>query len=277
MLAALGQDNITTGTIDTLEAVENLRAASKQSLNQLAVLWGNIDTCGDKSLYKKLFLNKAVQQIDAAFVADVWGDYLQDATAVLADHQSAILAAFRIRDEELGAILAVAKVIDGGNPRLIDINTDHLNLGNLSTIYRYVVLAKTLKFKVTDLCQITALFNASPFSTWDVQQEKFINIDPEDTYELYKLAMSTKAAGFKTSVLEYVLQGTQPADSHIGLDRNKTLQTAKAIREAFDAVEQDHPETPSAPLTVEILTAKLALTFQPDTVSRFIAILSGTA
>lgn len=280
MLAAIGQDDIATETISKLESVSLLKTATKRPLNQLAVLWRNIDTYGDKSLYKKLFLNKAVQQIDEAFKADAWGNYLQDELGnpiTLKKHKSAILAAFRITEEDLDAILEVAKVIDAGNPRNLDMGSDILNIQNLSTTYRYVVLAKALKMKVPDLCKLIGLFSASPFSTWDIQQEEFTNISPEDTYEFYKLAASTKSAGFKFSVLEYIFQGTLPADSTLDLDEDKTLQTAKAIRDAFAAIEQDHPETPESPLTVETLTAKLSLTFQPEIVSRFMGIVNGKA
>lgn len=277
MLAALGEVDITTETISKLESVSLLLTTTKLPHNRLAVLWGNIDTYGEKSLYKKLFLNKAVQQIDEAFKADAWGNYLQDDTEILADHQPAILAAFRMTEEDLNAILDVAQVIDGGNPRGLDMDSDILNIQNLSTLYRYVVLAKALKMRVTDLCTLIGLFDASPFSTWDIQQEEFISISPKDTYEFYQLAASTKTAGFKSSVLEYILQGTLPADSTIGLNTEKTLQTAKAIRDAFAAIEQNHPETPELPLTVEIITAKLSLTFKPETVSRFMGIVEGSA
>ena len=96
MLTALGEDDLTPTTISKLEAVTLLNTATRLPLNQLAVLWGNIDSNGDKSLYKKLFLNKAVQQIDETFKPDAGGAYLQDTAEVLADHQSAILAAFGI-------------------------------------------------------------------------------------------------------------------------------------------------------------------------------------
>ena len=285
MLAVLGEDDLTTDIISKLESVALLSKASKRPRNQLAVLWGNIDTYGYKSLYKKLFLNKAVQQIDEAFKADAWDNYLQRELdengdpITLAKHQSAILAAFRIREKDLDAILEVAEVIDAGNPRAIDIDTDILNLQNLSTIYRYVVLAKGLKMRVPDLCKLISLFGASPFSTWDgdVQPGEFTNISPQDTYEFYKLAGSTKKAGFKSSVLEYILQGAVPADSTLGLDKNQTLQTAKTMRDALAAIEQDHPETPESPLTSEILVAKLSLTFQPEIVSQFMGIVEGTA
>lgn len=277
MLTALGEAAITDQTITMLESVAQLKAATKLTPDQLAVFWGAIDTYGKKSLYKKLFLNKAVQPLDSAFAADAWGDYLQDPSALLIDHQSTILAAFRMTEEELTAILSVAEVIDSGSPRAIDMATDPLHIANLSTIYRYVLLAKALKLKVVDLCKLITLFGFSPFSTWDIQAEAFTSIDPALTYRFYELAAAAKRAGFKASILAYILQGTLPADSNIGLSEEKALQTAKAIRTAFAAIELNHPDTPTTPLTVESLTAKLALTYQPAIVTRFMQILEETA
>ena len=55
----------------------------------------------------------------------------------------------------------------------------------------------------------------------------------------------------------------------------KVHATVKVVREAFSGIEQSHPDTPPAPLTVEILRAKLALTFQPEMVNRLLAVLDG--
>jgi hypothetical protein len=277
MLAALGDDDITDATIAELESVTRLAAATKLPVNQLATLWGSIDAYGDKSLYKKLFLNKSVQRIDTAFQPDGWGSYLQDGTQILEDHKSAILAAFRMREDDLAAILVVARVIDGGIPRPIDPKTDVLNLGNLTTIYRHVALAKALKLRVVDLCKLVDLFDGAPFTRWDVQQQKFVGVVPSQTYDFCQLVASVKTANFKPAMLEYIFRGTLPAESMLGLDREKVRGAAKAIRDAFSTIEQDHPETPPAPLTAEALAAKLALTFQPDVVGRVLAILDGTA
>ncbi len=277
MLAALGETEITEATVAKLEAVAALKAATKLTPDQLAALWGAIDTYGTKSLYRKLFLNKAVQPLDEAFAADTWGNYLQDETAVLADHQSTMLAAFRLREEDLTAILQVATVIDGVAARPLDLTTDKLTIANLSTIYRYAVLAKALKLKVPDLRKLITLFGFSPFSTWDLAAQAFTGIAPELTYEFCKLVGAAKEAGFKAPVLEYILQGTLPAESTIGLSQEKALQTARAIRAAFAAIELSHPETPPSPLTAEALTGKLSLTFQPAVVSSLMAILDGSA
>jgi hypothetical protein len=277
VLTALGETAITDITIEKLEAVSQLISSSKQPLNKLATLWGAVDTYGKKSLYRKLFLNKAVQRIDEAFQADSWGDYLQDGTQVLKEHQSAILAAFRIREDDLSAILDVAQVIDGGIARPLDLSTDVLNLGNLSTIYRYVVLAKAAKTRVTELCRLISLFDASPFSLWDVQLGRFTAISPTATQSFYELASATRAAGFKAEVLEYVFQGTLPAESTIGLDEAAARSGAAELRNAFAIIDQAHPDTPPSPLTPDVLVSKLALTFQPDAVARLMSIIDGSA
>lgn len=277
MLAALGQNDITIETIDMLESVSLLKTATRRPLNELAVLWGNIDIYGDRSLYKKLFLNRTGQQIDEAFKADAFGEYLHDETETLSAHRPAIIAAFRITEEDLDSILQLATVIDGGAGRNLVMETDKLNIQNLSVIYRYVALAKALKMRISDMCNLISLFNASPFSTWDIGQGKYTDISPVDTYKFCKLADSTKEAGFKPSVLEYILQGTLPADSKLGLEKERILKTAKAICDALAAIERDHPETTESQLTSEILTAKLSLTFQSDIVSQFMEIIKGTA
>jgi hypothetical protein len=93
-------------------------------LNKLATLWGSIDTYSDQSLYVKLFLNKAVQRIDTAFQPDAFGNYLTDTTQVLNDHVPAMLAAFRMSDDDLTAIVAVARITDNGIDRAFNIATE---------------------------------------------------------------------------------------------------------------------------------------------------------
>ena len=277
LIAALGESDVTPELIEKLEPALQLKSEYKLAVNQLAVLWGSIDAYGDKSLYKKLFLNKAVQQIDSAFAADAWGAYLEDATAILGDHLSAILAAFRIREEDWQAILSVARVVDGGAARALDPSTDVLNLGNLSTVYRYALLAKALKMKVIDLCMLVEVSGATPFSLWDVQAGSFGGIDPEATATFIAWAAATKEAGFKAAVLKYIVQGALPADSNIGLSAEKVARTVTAIRDAFTRITQDHPDAVPAPLTPEALQAKLSLTFDSVIATRLIQLIGGTA
>ena len=277
MLAALGAADITPDAIAKLESVAAVKAATRLPMNELAVLWGAIDTYGDRSLYKKLFLNKAVQEIDGAFKGDVWNAYLQNAAEKLDPHRSAIVAAFRLTEDDLAAILAVARVVDNNASRAIDPANDALNLGNLSTIYRHAVLARALKLRVADFCTLLTVFGAAPFSAWNVQQTAFTSIAPDRTLELCRLAKAVKDLSFKVPVLQYILQGLVAPDSTLNLGADKVRRTAKAVHGSFAAIDQSHPDTPPLPLTPEVLSAKLALTFQPEIVTRLMTILDGTA
>ncbi|MFD4368970.1 neuraminidase-like domain-containing protein [Rhodococcus sp. NPDC058521] len=277
VLGGLGADDITPDTIKQLESATHLGTTLKLAPALLAVLWGHIDTLGDKSLYAKLFLNKALRRIDDAFEPTPHGEYLIDMGKKLGGHLPVILAAFRLREDDLAAILGVAEVIEGNVRRKLDLTNDALNLPNLSTIYRFAVLARALKLRPTELCTLVDLFGATPFSNWDIDQGQWVDIAPSETLAFAELADQVKHTGFKTNVLEYILRGTSPADARLVLDPEKARATAWAVHQAFAAIDQSHPDVPAAPVTVEVLTAKLLLTFQPDIVARFTQILDGTA
>ncbi len=283
MLAALGENDISDVTISKLSYAVLLNQELKLPLNKLATLWGSIDTYGDKSLYKKLFLNKAVQRIDAAFQADDFGNYLTDSTQVLLDHIPAILAAFRMSQDDLNAIIEVAHVDDNGTERAINLTTDKLNIYNLSIIYRYTVFSKALKLKVPDFCLLTELFSSNPFSKLSIpvpavppMDPVFENISPSDTLDFYNLAASIKKAGFKTEILQYIFNGSLPAESTLGINTDKVKQIVRAIHDVFSSIEQNYPDTPSTPLTIDILASDLSLSFNPDVVSQLIGIIQST-
>jgi hypothetical protein len=275
MLEALGQNDITPDTISKLSSVVLLNKKLKLPLNKLATLWGSIDTYGDKSLYKKLFLNKTVLQTDKRFEADPFGNFLQPDpldTTTLADHVPAILAAFRMSEDDLNAILKVAILDNGAAGRAIDPSTDKLSIYNLSIIYRYTVLSKILKLKVPDLCLLTKLFSTNPFSTFAIASSQFINISPAITFSFYELAASIKKAGFKAEQLQYIFTGELPAESTAGLNEEKARLTLKNIQEALLAIEQEYPDTLPVPITAEFVKNKLGLTYGGDLSSQLINI-----
>ena len=99
-----------------------------------------------------------------------------------------------------------------------------------------------IKMKIRDVCLLIDLFEATPLSLWDVQQGAFTNISPSDTYKFYELAASTKQAGFNAAVLEYILQGTLPAESTLGLDPRDRPERGHVVEARIDAhlVEDQH-------------------------------------
>jgi hypothetical protein len=276
LLAALGQDDVDAQTIERLDHALALRAAARLSASDLGSLWGSIDADGRESLYRRLFLNRAVQKIDDAFMPDAAGRYLTDEAEVLGDHRPALLAAFRLRDVDLEAILEVARVVEGGAPRALDLTIDPLTLPLLTTIYRHAVLARALKLKVADLCTAIDVLAASPFSIWDVDQAAWTSIHPAHTREFHERMAAYKELGLTAPVLAYAIKGERPADGRLGLDDERIRSAVRALRGSLVAIEQSHPSTPPPALTGADLGARLALTFQPALVTRLLAILDGT-
>lgn len=262
VLIALGEQDITPQAISKLSAFVLLKQQTNLPADQLAVFWGKIDTYGPKSLYKRLFLNKSIQKIDEAFSADQEGNYLTSDEA-LGNHFQALCAAFRITEQDLKVILSSAN-LDA---------TNGLNLQNVSIIYRYVILSKALGLSVKDSCLLIQLFNAAPFSTWQPNQATFTDIAPAATLDFYKLADEVKKSGFKPETLQYILSGTLPAESTLGLDDDKIKQTVRAIRESLSSIENEFPAMPGTPFTVDMLRDKLSFKFDLAIVSELTGIL----
>ncbi|MBC7511821.1 MAG: hypothetical protein H7320_24240, partial [Ferruginibacter sp.] len=142
LLSALG-NTFTPELISGLSALWQLKQTLNISAEQAAVLVNIIPVAGEHSLYNRLFLNKAILQIDPNFTLNTSGDELENNTENIAGHQAAILAAFQISEQDLNDITQFAEI------DIAAINT--LNLKNLSLIYRFVLLAKINRLKVHEL------------------------------------------------------------------------------------------------------------------------------
>ena len=81
-LVALQVAEITPTFLRQLGQIAQLQATLKLSPQEMLSFWGAIPTAGEDALYGKLFLNKAVREIDAAF-ASVDGEYLPVAAGLL--------------------------------------------------------------------------------------------------------------------------------------------------------------------------------------------------
>ncbi len=265
-ISALGETDISVELVRKLSIVKSIESSLKPDLRQLVCCWGNIDTYDKKSLYIKLFLNKAVQKIDEVFKADKFGNYLSNPAILIKDHTPAILAAFRLNAESFDAIIEDSQ---------LDLNTAALTLENLSIIYRYVFLSKALKSTVADLCLLKNLLGKNPFSTWDTIQKKFINIDPQITADFIDVSRQVKLSGFKIQQLQYILQGTTAPDANIALPDDKIRETIKTIHENLQKVEQDHPESDIENVTDELLRTKIQILFTPAVADEFLTMIDG--
>ncbi|MBE9594384.1 MAG: hypothetical protein IMF19_13010, partial [Proteobacteria bacterium] len=83
----------------------NLNLKKKNSLIKLLAMWSNIDTHGDNSLYKQMFLQSSILKIDTVFDDNGYGKYLTDQDEKIKGHLLALQAAFNVTAEELSLIL----------------------------------------------------------------------------------------------------------------------------------------------------------------------------
>ena len=176
--------DITPDTLDQLARICSLQADLKlPKLQVLLSLWADIDTHGDDSLYKKLFLNKATlqieqnsnpsHQIDLIFEPDKDGSVLIDPTLKISDHLPTLAGALAVSAADLDAIRSDAGLADDptANPPVYA----PLNLTSVSKLYRYTALAKALKLRILDLIALKTLSGIDPFSTTE-QTVQFVTV-----------------------------------------------------------------------------------------------------
>lgn len=261
-ITAFGETDITPELIQKLAVAKQLNETLKLPLPQLTCLWGNIDTYGDKPLYAKLFLSKSLLKIDPVFKPDNFGNYLTDPAAFLKDHTAVILAAFRITASDLSTIRKDAAIND---------DVTLLNIENISIIYRYVLLSKSLGLTISNLCTIKNLFAAIPFGI--SKDEKVLG-----TLGFVELVKNIKASGFSVPVLDYILtKTTDDINAAQFLQEETVLRAVKSVREVFLKIDQDHQESAILTANEELLRTKLSLLYAPDLGEQLIAIINGRA
>jgi hypothetical protein len=142
---------ITPCFIEQLVAVRKLLDKTGLPLPKLLAFWAEIDTAGEKSLYSTLFLTHNLIAIDSVFEADANGYYLTQ-SATITDHLPVLMAAFKLKADDIAAIMTMGGVADA------------LTLSNVSLIYRYSLLAKILHLRVPLLKDVVDLFG-DPFQS----------------------------------------------------------------------------------------------------------------
>jgi Tc toxin complex TcA C-terminal TcB-binding domain/Neuraminidase-like domain/Salmonella virulence plasmid 28.1kDa A protein len=255
LLTAFGATDLTPEAIQNLSALWQIKQDLNLSCAQAAVLIGNIPTTGKDSLFAKLFLNKAILQIDDKFALNVSQTELDNTAEFFQDHVPAILAAFRISQEDLDRIVSYTN---------LSLLTDTLTLANLSKIYRYVVFAKGFGIKIKDL---RTWFDLMPQSPWVTVAEL------ANTQE--RLA-SIQRYGFKAADFAYVFRDRKVAGHALPVSEDMLNQSAKTLREGLLKVRQEN--TPKDGIvTTDFLTIELGiLLIDLKEVTKVVGILDGS-
>ncbi|MGV8962836.1 MAG: neuraminidase-like domain-containing protein [Candidatus Saccharimonadaceae bacterium] len=204
--------NVDSINSDLLSQLPNLILLAKSlpfSLESLMVVWSNINTWGEKSLYENLFLNKAALKNDDIFLLDDTQKQLLKTSESVADHIPAILAAFKLKEADLNLIFDIAK---------IDSTAEKLTIEVISSIYRYVLLAKAVKLTVKDLVILLQLSGVSPWG------------NVFSVFSFIELTEKCIQSGLKVSQLAYIYLHTTDGNSNYLPAKDIVLQIAQSLR-----------------------------------------------
>ncbi|MFT3750672.1 MAG: neuraminidase-like domain-containing protein [Agriterribacter sp.] len=230
IITSLGETDITETLINNIALLRKVSNLLSFSLQQVACIWGKIDTNGKNALYNKLFLNKALKEIDGAFQPDALGNYFTGNTAIIKDHKPAIQAAMKVSEDELNTILSDS-----------DFKEDALlSVESLSGMYRYTLLAGALRLSVSDFVALKHISGINPFPEWDVATNTFTQIDPQQTLLFIDNVQKIRNTGFTIPLLDYIIND-RDEKAAIQLPVEKLLQTLSAIQAVVLQIAKDHP------------------------------------
>src|SRR6266568_1411429 len=273
VLAALGATDIDSTFLPKLAQIRQLLDTLSLPLTTLLSFWSNIETYKyetgrDDSLYAALFLNKAVlnvvlsngvyQPVDPAFALNSAPSDLLNA-GLISDHTGVILAALGITAAELN-ILTTLVVTDNA-----------LNLANLSMLYRYVSLARTLNTSMSDLIALKTLSGINPF----MDSNPALAGLPATAISFVALLRKIQQSGFTVAQLNYLYQhlydpgaGIAPLQSAINLFfQQLSTGLAKIVNDT----------TVVADPTGDVLRQKLSIILASTLVDQAMKIIDGSS
>jgi hypothetical protein len=253
--------DITPGYLHQLVYVKKLLDSTGLSLETLLTFWANISTAGDNSQYQQLFLTYNLLAVDTVFQADQYGNYLT-AAAKITDHIPVIMAAFNLKAADIANIMQCQNI------------PDSLTLANISMIYRYSLLMRTLNVKSTQLQDIKTVFG-DPFA------------DAQHTEKFMGHWGKMEDYGFTFPQLDYVINNTDDPNKPLKPSFISFLKLAKTFYDGLNAIIAANPDvntqdgavpTAAVPIvaTAQLATASISLLFTPAVTTQIMALLQGT-
>ena len=257
-MVSVDAQSISSKSIAQVVLAKKIARKINCDLIKLLSLWGAIDTFGDDSLYKKLFLNSMVSWSTGnknAFSLNTQKFDLAHPGNDIGAFKSAIQAGMQITDKELRAI------IDDLSDRGV---TLQFNLAGLSAIYRYALLSQSLSVSINDLLRILHWVGPAAYP--------FTNHNPLPAWHFIIKAQKVTGSVFKPEVLDYLFRNKISPPSNPGPTRYEIWNAISSIRQRLtEAIaETVMPDQ----ISLESIKTKLLLAFSPQIAARTIAILN---
>ncbi|MFB2833324.1 neuraminidase-like domain-containing protein [Floridanema evergladense] len=167
-----------------------LKTELRLSIEELTCFYSTINTAGENPLYLRLFQNKAITnpvQPDFALRTNrsdlqiVPTDPTQPIPQIQPPHIPVILAAFRINEADWATLMSAG------------VGDRSLTLANLSHLYRYVLLARVLRLRVSELLWLRKLID-----------EPFELGNPTKTVRFIEQVKKLQPSRFKIAHLAYL-------------------------------------------------------------------------
>lgn len=247
--------------------LEETLSVGKEKRLKLLTLWSNLPTTGSRPLYAQLFLTRSVLKQDAVF-DDPLGNYLSQNNLFVKDHLLALQAALSLTASDIAEILT-----DSGQT----VETAALSLANVSTLYRYGLLAKALKVSVRELITLKSLSGLDPFKPLDASPLTTLDEDYPFTQTLRftEAAATVKESGLSVEDLDYLFRHRFDPVGKYHENPDDLLALVRSLAADLERIRDEQAVADS--LTDEQLRQKLALVLTPDSLAAFLAAVNGTA
>lgn len=253
-ITAVTLPEITAAFLHELVALKQLVDLTGLTLLQLLSFWGHIDTYGFPSLYATLFLTHNMLGIDRVFAADENGNYLVQTTPEkVSNHLQVIMAALQLKPADFTDFATEKKLLDAD-----------LTLENISTFYRYALLAKVLGLKPAKLDHAFDALGIKPYAS---AQQALVFI---------KLWNKISDAGFSFQQLDYVLTTTDDNLHPVGPSPRGLLQATMSIYTGLNDIDAKNQSiTDVSQATSGAVISNVQLLFNSDITTQIVAFLEG--
>ncbi|RBQ67510.1 hypothetical protein FVER14953_10756 [Fusarium verticillioides] len=206
-----GFRGITLAVLEDVAHIVKLSKLTEAPVVSLLPIWAPISTHGDKSLYRKAFLEPmSYLSNDPVFRPDSYGGYLRDKGAIEV-YMAPLTMTLKTTSEDLKILLAVA----GLSP------SSPLNLDTLSKMYRHALMCRLLGVRPRDYDMVLSVF-----------PDRNIFIDPKTTLGSISLWRQLTDSGW--SISDIMLLVGKSESTNIPLS-DHALQFTSSIMEKVNA------------------------------------------
>jgi hypothetical protein len=235
------------------EVMELLQLTPRKDLLPLLASVGRIDTHGEASLYRQMFLGPSI--LDTAFAEDGFGGYLTDAGAKVLDHAGTLRAAFSLSAAEFAEITTALGYTAATG----------LTIDTISAVFRRAWLARRLRLSVRELLLLIRCTGYDPFGPPDPVRPGIA--------QLIEFVARLRARGLSPTQALYLIWN-EDLSGRSAPSASELVTFARTLRGAFDAIEGEYARVDDPDGT--IARARMALSYGTEATDLFFGLLDRT-